>query len=48
MALMFLGVGLLIVFTVSNFEFEEVRLPWLRLLMSGYNSPNLSFGAMLK
>jgi len=27
MALIFLGV--LIVFTVSSFEFQEVRLPWL-------------------
>jgi len=28
MALIFLGV--LIVFTVSSFEFQQVRLPWLR------------------
>jgi len=27
MALIFLGV--LIVFTVSSFEFQQVRLPWL-------------------
>jgi len=30
MALLFLGV--LIVFTVSNFEFQQVRLPWLHRL----------------
>jgi len=28
MALIFLGV--LIVFTVSSFEFQQLRLPWLR------------------
>jgi len=30
MALIFLGV--LIVFTVSSFEFQQVRLPWLHRL----------------
>jgi len=44
MALIFLGV--LIAFTVSSFEFQQVRLPWHHryrpLMMSGPNSPNLS------
>jgi len=43
MALIFLGVGLLIVFAVSSFEFQQVRLPWLhRLWMSSPKSPDLS------
>jgi len=29
MALIFLGVHVLIVFIVSSFEFQQVRLPWL-------------------
>jgi len=52
MALIFLKV--LIVFTFSSFEFQQVRLPWLHLslMLSGPNSPNLNrlsgLGAMLE
>jgi len=29
MALIFLGVHVVIVFTASSFDFQQVRLPWL-------------------
>jgi len=42
MALIFLGLN--IVFTVSSFEFQQVRLPWLlhQWFVSGSNSLDLS------
>ena len=40
MALIFPGV--LIIFTVSSFEFQQVRLPWLNRYDEWPNSPNLN------